>query len=123
MKMHLARLTNDSWTPRSIAFNTVTGLMTDTVTVPLVVLTSVVISRWLGPDQRGIWALLIAANALLANVGSLGTVQSVTVLASRKSFSTGRIHAATIVLSLVLGVACLLIYLAFRPALHGTVLR
>ncbi|NIR45301.1 MAG: oligosaccharide flippase family protein, partial [Gammaproteobacteria bacterium] len=66
---------------------------------------SVILARWLGPQGRGQYALIILIPALFQFLGGLGLEQAVTYLVARRRAEARAIALTLIGASLVLGVA------------------
>lgn len=92
----------------SIGRNTSIGMVADGAIFGLSILVSVVLTRSLGPDQRGVYALLVATNVLLANIGYLGVSYGISPMLARGKYSLGEINTISMLLALLLGVICLL---------------
>jgi|GEM_PF-2985546 len=123
MTTRFARIRGAVSKRRSIAFNTLTGLLTDVAGIPLIILSGVIITRALGPEQRGEWALLLTVNFLLANVLSLGSVQALTVFAAKRYSSLKSIHTVAIAVSLLAALVSLLAYALFGQLVGATLLH
>jgi O-antigen/teichoic acid export membrane protein len=119
----IVRFINKLSGPRSITYNASVGIVTDIVSIPLIILAGVIVARWLGPEQRGVWALLLTVNVVLAQLLSFGVPLAMPVLTAKRSFDLKRIHTIALLFAAVVGLLGVLLYLAFQPFLHGTVLR
>ncbi len=103
----------------SIGRNTTIGMATDGALFGLGILVSVVLTRSLGPDQRGVYALLVATNLLLANISYLGVSYGISPMLARGQYRLGEINTISLLLSLLLGAICLLVTTLALPFLGG----
>ena len=106
--------TPDSARPRvGIARGTFLGLRADVVTVISAVLVSIVVSRGLGPENRGVFFLAFAAALLIAMVGDFGMSTAGITYAASGEVAPGELHGAALGFSFVVGA---LAALALLPA-------
>ena len=104
----------DSARPRvGIARGTFLGLRADVVTVISAVLVSIVVSRGLGPENRGVFFLAFAAALLIAMVGDFGMSTAGITYAASGEVAPGELHGAALGFSFVVGA---LAALALLPA-------
>ena len=92
----------------SIGRNTTIGIASDGVVFALSILVSVVLTRSLGPDQRGVYALLVATNVLLSYISYLGVSSAISPILARGEYRLGEINTISLFLALLLGAICLL---------------
>lgn len=103
----------------SIGKNTTIGLASDGVVFGLGILVSVVLTRSLGADQRGVYALLVATNLLLAYISYLGVSSAISPILARGEYSFGEINTISIFLAFLLGAICLLVTTLAFPFLSS----
>ncbi|MGI8589355.1 MAG: hypothetical protein ACR2M0_16970 [Chloroflexia bacterium] len=92
----------------SIGKNATIGLLTNLLVLGLGILISVVLTRRFGPDQRGVYAILVTTNALLASMAALSVGTACGPLLARGRYRLGEIHTAALVLALILGAISLI---------------
>src|SRR5436305_1379803 len=98
-------------------------MLTNIVVLSLGILISVVLTRSLGPEQRGVYVLLVTTNALMATVMNLGMGAACTTFLARGQYRMGEVNTVSLILALVLGAVSIgVVSLAF-PFLHDTVFR
>jgi stage V sporulation protein B len=107
----------------SIGRNAAIGLAADITIVLLGVLVSIVLTRSLGPEGRGIYALLITTNVLAANLFHLSVASANSTYLGRGQVTLGQVSSISILLALGLGGLAALIIAALYPLLSGNVLE
>jgi O-antigen/teichoic acid export membrane protein len=107
----------------SIGRNTILGFGADITIVLLGIIVSIVLTRSLGPDGRGIYALLITTNILAANLFHLSVASASSTYLGRGRFRLGEVNSVCIVLAAVLGLLALLIVSVLYPLLSNNVLE
>lgn len=105
----------------SIGKNTTVGLFTDVAVLGLGVLVSIVLTRSLGPEQRGVYALLVATNGLGANLAGLSVANSCSTMLARGNYRLGQVNTVAMLLALVLGAAGLAITTLIFPLLSNNI--
>jgi O-antigen/teichoic acid export membrane protein len=112
--------TSDS-NPRkgSVLQNTMIGIGGEVLTIPLAVFSSVIINRWLGPGDRGTWALVLATNTLLSAALAFGIPLALAVLGAKQTSLLKHIHAIALFVSVTAGVLGLLAYPVLKPVLNA----
>jgi O-antigen/teichoic acid export membrane protein len=85
-------------------------------------LTSVLVSRMLGPSQRGVYFMVITVNYMIINIGSAGAFVANPYMLAKNKYSLSEINANSMIMALGLGCIGLLVYLFFRQPLHRYVL-
>ena len=105
----------------SIGKNTAVGLATNGVTFVLGILVSVVLTRSLGADGRGVYALLVATNVLLTYISGLSIELACSTFLARGRYTLGTINTIALLLAGTLGLAGLLLVTALYPFLSESV--
>lgn len=96
------------------------GVATSVVTQGLGLGAFVVISRWLSPEQVGVYVLVMLVNSFVASLANLGIGLSNTVFLSRKEYTVSQVNSASIFFSVALGGLSLVIFaLAYRVLRNG----
>jgi len=101
----------------SIGKSTISGLLTDGIVFTLGIVVSVVLTRSLGPEQRGIYALLITTNVLVSNIAHLSASRAFINMLARDRYSLGEINTLAVLLSLILGAVLLVVTAILYPLL------
>lgn len=107
----------------SIGKNTTIGMATDLAVFGLGIVVSIVLTRSLGPEQRGIYALLVTTNVLLASVSHLSAGNAFSTQLARGRYTLGQVNTLALGLSLVLGAACTLAATLAYPLLRGSLFQ
>ena len=103
----------------SIGRNSTIGMAADALVFGLSIVVSVVLTRSLGPDQRGVYALLVATNVLLANIGYLGVSHAISPMLARGKYRLGEVNTISMLLALTLGAIFVLVTTLAFPFLGG----
>jgi O-antigen/teichoic acid export membrane protein len=106
-----------------IGQNTAVGLATNILIFGLGILISIVLTRSLGPEQRGVYALLVTTNLLLASMANLSMAAPFSTLLARGRYALGEVHTIAILLSLIMGAVSLILTTLLFPLLTDTVFR
>lgn len=106
-----------------IGRNTLFGMATDAAIFGLGIAVSIVLTRSLGPEQRGIYVLLITTNVLLSSLAQLGAATAFSTMLARGRYRLGEVGVIGLLLSLIIGALCLLGVSALFPFLQGSVLH
>src|SRR5205823_3410953 len=88
----------------SIGRNTAVGLATNAVVLGLGIVLSVVLTRSLGAEQRGIYVLLVTTNVLLTHLIDLSMEVACSTLLARGRYRLAEINTVAAILALVLGI-------------------
>jgi O-antigen/teichoic acid export membrane protein len=107
----------------SIGRGTAWGTAADAATVVSALLVSILIARFLGPTNRGIYFLAVLAGTLIALFADAGLSTSGLVFASKRSLDCRLLHGATIILSAGTALASAVLLQAFAPALTDSILN
>ena len=83
----------------SIARGTFIGLRADIAMAVSALLMSVIVSRGLGPENRGVFFLALLVASVIALVGNLGLTTASIVFAATREISLGQLHGIAILLS------------------------
>ncbi|MBN1528514.1 MAG: oligosaccharide flippase family protein [Thermoleophilaceae bacterium] len=83
----------------SIARGTFIGLRADVATAVSALLMSVIVSRGLGPENRGVFFLALLVASMIALVGNLGLSTASIVFAATREISLAQLHGIAILLS------------------------
>ena len=105
----------------SIGKNAAVGMATNVAIFGLGILLSIVLTRSLGAEQRGVYTLLVTTNTLLANIGSLSVGAACSNLLAKQRYTLGQVNTVALLLALALGMlSAAIVSLAF-PLLHESV--
>ena len=107
----------------SVARGTAYGVVADAVSIITALLAAVLIARFLGPANRGVYFLVLYVATLVVLVGDLGLSTSGIVHAAKGLTSRERMHGTAIVLSLGVTLVTALALLLLQPLLSRTVLK
>src|SRR6266566_4533672 len=72
-----------------IGRNTIYGMAIDAVIFGLGIAVSIVLTRSLGPEQRGVYVLLVTTNVLLSNLVHLGVATALSTMLVRGRYRLG----------------------------------
>jgi O-antigen/teichoic acid export membrane protein len=97
---------------RSIARDSAESFVVKIAIYAVGFLGSILISRALGPEGRGVYYLPVVAAATLVSVGKLGLEQANVFLFGTAKIVPGRLSAQNGLVALVMGVGCVLLLLA-----------
>jgi O-antigen/teichoic acid export membrane protein len=107
----------------SIVKNTFVGFATTGLLFVIGIISTIVISRWLGPTHRGIYTLFLTVNLFLTSLGSLGIGLSNTVYLGKGEDSLSDINSVSMLVAVAIGGAMLILYFFFSSVLALTVLK
>ncbi len=105
----------------SIGKNTAIGLATSGVVFALGILLSIVLTRSLGAEQRGVYVLLVTTNVLLTHMSDLSIEVACSTLLARGRFRLGAVNTVALILAIVLGLLGLLAVTIMFFFLHDSV--
>jgi hypothetical protein len=109
--------------PVSVASGTAWGLAADVVTVVSGLALSVLIARYLGPTNRGVYFLVVLVATLAALAGDLGLSTSGLVFATKRALSLSHLHGGSVLASLGIGAVLAAAVLALGSWLIDSVLK
>jgi len=118
---------NSVQTQTSSARHTMGRALTRTILLPVLFLTSILVARELGPDNRGTYALLLLATALVAPLATLGLQKRIRYHISSRQYRPQELGLTSPLFGLLHGVVTALVlaglYYAgvlatFFPTLH-----
>lgn len=107
----------------SIARNSLALFVMQVATFVLGILVSIVVSRMLGPTQRGVYFLVITINAIMVSLGDLGITFTNTYLLAKGRYSLSKVNSNSIIFAVLIGAVTMLGYLTFRRPLHNSFLK
>jgi O-antigen/teichoic acid export membrane protein len=107
----------------SIGKNTAVGLATNGVTFALGIFVSIVLTRSLGPDGRGIYALLVATNVLLTYTSGLSIELACSTFLARGRYTLGTVNTIALLLAGTLGLMGLIAITALYTVLSDSVFQ
>ena len=107
----------------SLARGTFLGVRADVVTAIATIAVSIVVSRALGPENRGIFFLAFTAATLISIVGNFGMNTAAIVYAANKELPLREIHGVALAFSAVLGMITAGLLLPFEEFWTSTVLK
>ncbi len=87
------------------------------------ILVSIVVSRILGPTQRGVYFLVITINAIIVSLGDLGITFTNTYFLAKGKYSLSKVNSNSMLFALLIGAVTMLGYLVFRMPLHNSFLK
>src|SRR5436190_15577540 len=91
-----------------IGRNTIYGMAIDVVIFGLGIAVSIVLTRSLGPEQRGVYVLLVTTNVLLSNLAHLGVATALSTMLARRRYRLGEVNVVALLIALGMGVLCLI---------------
>lgn len=107
----------------SIVRNSLALFVMQVVIFVLGILVSIVVSRILGPTQRGVYFLVITINASIVGLGDLGINFTNTYLLAKDRCTLSKVNSNSIVFAVLIGTVTMLGYLTFRRPLHSSFLK
>ncbi|MFL5735264.1 MAG: oligosaccharide flippase family protein [Chloroflexia bacterium] len=107
----------------SIGRNTAVGLVTNGAVLGLGVVLSIVLTRSLGPEQRGIYVLLVATNVLLTHLIDLSMEVACSTFLARGRYRLAEINTVATIAAVVLGLAGVVIVSVAFLFLRDSVFR
>ena len=99
------------------------GLRADVATAVSLVVTSIVVARALGPEDRGIFFLASLVATYITVIGDLGVSTATMVFASNGRVRAGELQGTALLFSLMAGVVGALVLLPFESFWTDTVLK
>jgi O-antigen/teichoic acid export membrane protein len=107
----------------SVARGTAYGLVADAATVVSGLVVAVVVARFLGPENRGIYALAVLVASLVAIVGDVGMSTSGIVFGANHRVPLRHLHGTAVLLSLAVAALTALAVLGVGDWLTSRLLR
>lgn len=107
----------------SVARGTAYGLAADAVTIVSALLVGILVARFLGPDGRGVYFLVLYVATLIALVGDLGMSTSGIVYAAKRLAPPSQMHGLAVLLSLGAMLVTAAVLPLIQPTLSENVLR
>jgi len=98
----------------SIIKNTSVGVLVNILIFLISFFNGIVITRMLGPTQRGIYFLIIALSSILTGILSLGIGTSNQVFLAKGKYKLGELNSNSIIYSLSIGIIAFLCCLLFK---------
>src|SRR5204862_2557651 len=90
-------------TTMSLGKNAIVGLTTDILVFGLGIVLSVVLTRSLGVDQRGVYVVLVTTNAVVSSITGLNVGSACSTLLARGRYRLGEVHTVAITMAVALG--------------------
>ena len=87
------------------------------------IIVSIVLSRVLGPENRGIYFLLLTTNSMIVLFSEMGIVSANTVFMSKRENTFNEIHTNSIIIAFSVGVIVILVFLGLKNFLSYRVFR
>lgn len=84
---------------------------------------SIVLSRTLGPTFRGVYFMVLTVSLLVSNLGSLGMGFTNLYLLAKGKAAVRQVNLNSLLMACLLGLGFLLLYLLLRGPLHAGILR
>lgn len=107
----------------SLTRGTLLGLRADVVMAVSAVVTSIVVSRALGPEARGVFFLAVVATTIVVVVGDMGLSTAGIVYSANRRLSPSQLHGVALFFSLVAGVVGAVTFIPFEGFWTSTVLK
>jgi O-antigen/teichoic acid export membrane protein len=107
----------------SIGKNTAVGLAADMAIFGLGIIVSIVLTRSLGPEQRGVYILLTTTNALLTQLGHLSVAGAISTMLARGRLQAGEVHTAALLLAFGLGLILFAVATLTYPLVRESVFQ
>jgi O-antigen/teichoic acid export membrane protein len=104
-----------------IGRNTIIGLAVDLTVFALGIIVSIVLTRSLGPEQRGVYVLLFTTNLLIANLANLSISGAFSTMLARGRYLLGELNVVAVLMALATGIVSLLIVIIAYPFLMDNV--
>jgi O-antigen/teichoic acid export membrane protein len=108
---------------KGIGRNTIFGMAIDGAIFALGIIVSIVLTRSLGPEQRGVYVLLVTTNVLLSNLAHLGMSTAFSTMLARGRYRLGEVNVVALVVTLAMGAVCLVGVGMVFPLIAGSVFR
>ncbi|MFQ5770037.1 MAG: lipopolysaccharide biosynthesis protein [bacterium] len=89
----------------------------------LTMVDSVVISRCLGPDQRGIYILILVINYMATNFGNCGLDFTNTYELAKRKNTIAQVHSHSLVLIALVSILAFVLYFLFQETFHSTLVK
>lgn len=84
---------------------------------------SIVISRYLGPEHRGIYILILLVNYMVVNFSNCGLDYTNTYLLAKLKNTIEQVHSHSIVLIVIVSILVYLLYAVLRDPFHANFLK
>ena len=81
-------------------------MVTDATVFGLGILVSIVLTRSLGPEQRGVYALLVTTNVLLGSVAHFSLGAAFSTMLARARYRLGEVNSVGALMALAMGAVC-----------------
>jgi O-antigen/teichoic acid export membrane protein len=107
----------------SVARGTAYGLVADATTVVSALVVSIIVARFLGPANRGVYALALLVTTLVAIVGDMGMSTSGIVFAANRRLPLNQLHGMAAGVAVAVAVVAGTLLLSFDDWLTRTVLK
>ncbi|MGB2874288.1 MAG: oligosaccharide flippase family protein [Gaiellaceae bacterium] len=107
----------------SLAKNAAGGMATGGAVFALGIIVSVVLTRSLGPEARGVYYLLVTTNLLLATLVEFGVGAALSTFVARGRFGLGELNSAAVLVAAAAGVVAFAAATIAFPFLRGGVFR
>lgn len=104
-----------------IGKNTLIGIGVDIVVFSLGIVVSIVLTRGLGPEQRGVYVLLFTTNLLLSSVAHLSIATALSTMLAHNRYQVGEANSLALLASLAMGLLCLSITSVLFPLLSSNI--
>jgi O-antigen/teichoic acid export membrane protein len=102
--------------------NTISNVITKLAIYPIGFVSSVVVARILGPDDRGIYSYLLLAISFVVPIFSLGIGGGITFMVSSKKYSPKEVGFSTFLIGTTIGIVLsILLYLGWNFKLLGNI--
>ncbi len=98
----------------SIVTNTMIGFGSDLIICVLALVAGVVIARVLGPQNRGLFAVITLINTYLASVVMFGTGTAAEIQLAKGEYSLPVVHGFAVFFSVMMGFLCLFLFLILK---------
>lgn len=106
-----------------IAKNSLFLFLMQGVTLVSGVILSIVVSRYLGPTQRGVYFLVLAANGFLVSMGTLGMTYACNFIMAKRKHPLNEVHSIALFSAVGIGFFVILLYSLFQQPLQNSIFK
>lgn len=104
-----------------IGRNTIFGMAADIVVFILGIVVSIILTRNLGPEQRGVYVLLVTTNVLLSSLVHLSIANAFSTMLARGRYRVGEVNVVGLAMAIVLGIVCVVVVSVAFPFISDSV--
>lgn len=107
----------------SISRNSLFLFTSQVISLVLGILVSIIVSRVLGPANRGVYFLVLAINYMIINISNFGVGISNIYLLSKEKRTLGEVNSSSMILAALIGLFFISLYLLSHNLLHEYLLK